>query len=95
MSQPRTCVGCRRADVRSNLVRIAHVESAAVVDIAAVLPGRGAWIHTEDRCLERALISCAFDRAFRLRGVDVSAVTELRVSVSGTTVFESETKESG
>jgi len=51
--------------------------SAVAVDTAGSLPGRGAWLHPDDRCLSAAIRRRAFGRALRITGPpDVSAVTE-------------------
>jgi predicted RNA-binding protein YlxR (DUF448 family) len=49
--------------------------SALVVDTGRRLPGRGAWLHPDLRCLELAERRRAFPRALRLAGpADASAV---------------------
>ena len=50
---------------------------AVTVDTAGRLPGRGAWLHPDDRCLAAALRRRAFGRALRITGSpDTSAVVE-------------------
>jgi len=39
-----------------------------VVDTAASLPGRGAWLHPDRECLRLALRRRAFGRALRVTG---------------------------
>ena len=67
---PRTCVGCRQRDARDNLVRVVAGTSAVEVDEKARLQGRGAWIHRDSACLNRAVRSRAFERALRKQGLD-------------------------
>lgn len=67
----RTCVGCRRRAARSALVRLvwdatAGPAGAVVVDRARVLPGRGASVHPDPACLEKALRRKAIGRALRV-----------------------------
>ena len=51
-------------------------EPVLVVDVRRSLPGRGAWLHPDPRCLELAERRRAFPRALRLTGpVDLRAVT--------------------
>ena len=69
----RTCVGCRRKDLATLLVRVALADAGAgqpavVVDLARRLPGRGAWLHPELRCLDLAERRRAFARALRFSG---------------------------
>jgi len=76
----RTCVGCRERDLVTRLVRVVLADAAAgppavVVDLARRLPGRGAWLHPELRCLDQAERRRAFTRALRAAGsVDLRAV---------------------
>ncbi|MFC7022557.1 YlxR family protein [Promicromonospora thailandica] len=81
----RTCVGCRERDQRSALLRLVpdpsmHGDAVAgpqriVVDVRACLPGRGAWVHPEPRCLELAERRRAVSRALRVDGpVDLGEV---------------------
>ncbi|WP_439645021.1 YlxR family protein [Demequina salsinemoris] len=70
----RTCVGCRGRGSRSVLVRVAVLDGAAVVDTAKTLPGRGAWLHPGDDCLELALRRRTIGRALRAPDVDLSAL---------------------
>jgi len=48
---------------------------ALVVDTGRCLPGRGAWLHPDSRCLELAERRRAFSRALQMAGpVDAGAV---------------------
>jgi predicted RNA-binding protein YlxR (DUF448 family) len=50
---------------------------AIIVDTAGNLPGRGAWLHPDERCLHVAIRRRAFARALRITGSpDTSAVVE-------------------
>jgi uncharacterized protein len=77
----RTCVGCRRTDSWSALLRVvAETDDTGsirlVPDLRHRLPGRGAWLHPTGECLERALRRRAFGRALRCGvGPDPAAVT--------------------
>ncbi|MBK8733947.1 MAG: YlxR family protein [Actinomycetales bacterium] len=77
----RTCVGCRRADSWSVLVRFVAVTgpsgtSRVVPDPRRRLPGRGAWLHPDPECFAYAVRRRAFGRALRLQAApDTSAVT--------------------
>ncbi len=78
----RTCVGCRKRELAVELLRVATVidgngKCAAAVDPAGNLPGRGAWLHPDQQCLDAAIRRRAFVRALRLTGSpDLSAVNE-------------------
>ncbi len=83
----RTCVGCRRRDSWSALLRVVAVrgETDSTMNGAVVLvpdprhrlPGRGAWLHPSTTCFEQAVRRKAFTRALRLQaGPDVSRVAD-------------------
>lgn len=78
----RTCVGCRKRELAVDLLRVVAVSNgngncAVIVDRAGNLPGRGAWLHPDDRCLQAAIRRRAFGRALRITGSpDTSAVVE-------------------
>ncbi|WP_314149871.1 YlxR family protein [uncultured Leifsonia sp.] len=68
MEAVRTCVGCRSRAPRSSLLRVVVRNSELVADTSATLPGRGAWLHPVDGCLDLALKRRAFGRALRVDG---------------------------
>ena len=77
----RTCVGCRRTDSWSALLRVvAETDETGAIrlspDPRRRLPGRGAWLHPTGDCLEQALRRRAFGRALRVGAApDPAAVT--------------------
>ncbi|PID54391.1 MAG: hypothetical protein CSA58_06000 [Micrococcales bacterium] len=69
----RTCVGCRNRGERHRLLRVVAAQlrqgqRTVVPDPAATQPGRGAWIHLSEQCVERAERRRAFLRALRIQG---------------------------
>ncbi len=74
-SPVRTCVGCRERAAQTALLRVVAVEDRLVPDLARRLPGRGASVHPDPRCLDLADKRRAFPRALRLAGpLDLSLV---------------------
>lgn len=73
---PRTCVGCRQLDAATNLVRVVATHTTCQVDEKGGSAGRGAWIHPDLGCLNRAIQIHAFDRAFRRGGLDSDPVRQ-------------------
>ncbi|MEP7016710.1 MAG: YlxR family protein [Actinomycetota bacterium] len=79
----RTCVGCRRRDVRSALLRVVaesndtgELFARVVVDQRLRLPGRGAWLHPTPECLDLAVRLKAFGRSLRVKApLDTAAVS--------------------
>ena len=77
----RTCVGCRKRELAVELLRVVAVdgngEYVVTVDPARKLPGRGAWLHPDQACLDAAIRRRAFARALRITGSpDISAAVE-------------------
>ncbi|TXL61114.1 YlxR family protein [Aeromicrobium terrae] len=72
MAVLRTCIGCRSRADKTTLVRLVATggPSAWVVtpDERGSLPGRGAHLHPDPRCLEQARRRRAFGRALRVEG---------------------------
>ncbi|MCL1840197.1 MAG: YlxR family protein [Propionibacteriaceae bacterium] len=63
----RTCVGCRRRDERARLRRFVAVDGRLTPDPSASAPGRGAWVHDDPACWDKAIARKAFPRALRCR----------------------------
>lgn len=68
MSSFRTCVGCGEKGLRVDLLRlVANPAGVLVLDRDKRAPGRGAWVHPTQACLEQAETMRAIGRAFRGR----------------------------
>ena len=73
----RTCVGCRTRAPRSTLLRVVSIDSILVVDERASMPGRGAWVHETQECVDAAIRRRAFVRALRVSGpLDTQTIEE-------------------
>ncbi|MGN6762410.1 MAG: YlxR family protein [Leifsonia sp.] len=83
MESVRTCVGCRSRAPRSSLLRIVAQNSELVVDPSATRPGRGAWLHPVDECLDLALKRRAFGRALRVEGTLGTATIRSQIMRTG------------
>ena len=68
MEAVRTCLGCRQRAPRSSLVRLVARDGRVVVDTAARLPGRGAWVHPVPGCVSSVIRRSALGRALRSAG---------------------------
>ena len=51
----RTCVGCREVLEKRSLIRIVRCPGEVCVDPTGKLAGRGAYLHDQQSCWERAL----------------------------------------
>ena len=77
MEPVRTCVGCRTRASRSDLLRVVTNGSVLVIDERAVHPGRGAWVHETQECMDAAIRRRAFVRALRVTGpLDTQTLTQ-------------------
>ncbi|MEO8263628.1 MAG: YlxR family protein [Pseudolysinimonas sp.] len=76
MEPVRTCLGCRQRAPRSSLVRVVARDGRAVVDAAARLPGRGAWVHPVSECIEIAIKRRGFGRALRVTDLETDNLDE-------------------
>lgn len=75
----RTCVACRRARPRTELVRIVRTpDDGVTVEERATTPGRGAYVCRDTSCISTATRDEGRQLRRALRGVDVGdAVHEL------------------
>ncbi|MFT4157693.1 MAG: YlxR family protein [Microbacterium sp.] len=77
MEPVRTCVGCRARAPRASLLRVVSQSGILVIDERAVLPGRGAWLHPTQACMDAALRRRALTRALRVdTTVDTRAIED-------------------
>lgn len=68
-AQPvRTCVGCRKRDDKTALVRVVVYRGEFFPDLRARMLGRGAYLHARAECVEFALRRRALQRSLRAPG---------------------------
>ncbi|GGO93563.1 YlxR family protein [Wenjunlia tyrosinilytica] len=73
----RTCVGCRTRAAKDDLLRTVAVGDECVPDPRGTLPGRGAYVHPDEACLDLAVRRRALPRALRVQGpLDVGGLRE-------------------
>jgi predicted RNA-binding protein YlxR (DUF448 family) len=51
----RTCVGCRTVLAKRTLTRVVRQPDGVVIDPTGKMNGRGAYVHDQKSCWERAL----------------------------------------
>ena len=61
----RTCTGCRERGDKAELIRVVAAGGVLLVDPKQILPGRGAYLHHSEQCLDQALKRRAIGRALR------------------------------
>lgn len=62
----RLCVGCGVRVSRQKLIRVVRRDDQVILDEEASLPGRGAWLHPDQICIEQAIARGVFPRALRV-----------------------------
>ena len=68
----RTCVGCRATDEQEEMVRVVADEAGRVkISDSRRLPGRGAYLHDDTRCVEETVKRGALSRALRRKLVPI------------------------
>lgn len=84
----RTCIGCRQRDEVTALARLCMFDGQVIVATGGTRGrslGRGASLHPRAACVQKAVASGAFSRAFRARALPS---TETVVALSGTQTTE-------
>ncbi|MBM4425146.1 MAG: YlxR family protein [Chloroflexi bacterium] len=61
----RTCVACREVLSKRNLVRLVRSAEGVEIDPSGKRAGRGAYLHDQRGCWERALKDDLLERALR------------------------------
>lgn len=51
----RTCVGCRQVLAKRSLIRVVRTPEGILVDTTGKAAGRGAYVHDDRSCWEKAL----------------------------------------
>lgn len=64
----RMCLGCQEMKPKKELIRVAkNAEGLIKVDLTGKAPGRGAYICKSTECLEKAIKSKRFEKAFETK----------------------------
>ena len=72
----RKCISCRETKNQYDMLRVAKIGDELVIDKFHKLGGRGAYICTDDKCLELAIKKRLLNRAFK-SNLDVSIYEKL------------------
>jgi predicted RNA-binding protein YlxR (DUF448 family) len=82
----RTCIGCRGAFSKADVVRIVSGPSGPIIDYREKLPGRAAYICPRRECIEKALSRANLSRALQTN-VNVPEI-EAFIEALSTTIRE-------
>lgn len=80
----RTCVGCHSVQEKRSLIRIVRTPEGVYVDADGKLSGRGAYLHDQAACWEKALQKGILAKALRteLKNEDVKRLTDTLETLS-------------
>jgi predicted RNA-binding protein YlxR (DUF448 family) len=76
------CIACRESDGKRALIRLLRVADGVVLDETGKRAGRGAYVHPQDSCWERALAGSLLQKALRTK-ISAENLKTLSASVSG------------
>lgn len=62
----RTCIACRQEEGKQSLLRLVRTGEGVVLDVTGKKAGRGAYVHPQPSCWERALRTSLLQRALRM-----------------------------
>lgn len=62
----RTCIACRQEEGKRSLLRLVRTGEGVVLDVTGKKAGRGAYVHPQRSCWERALSTSLLQRALRM-----------------------------
>ena len=68
----RSCIGCRKRENPSALIRVVLVDGKVIPDLKGGAAGRGAWLHK--KCVEVAISRGAFVFAFKANKAQSEAI---------------------
>lgn len=89
MGPIRRCLGCRRHDAKESLLRIVAVGDKIVVDREARLPGRGAYVHPNGKCVSHSLRRNVWPQALKKSGrLDQTQLEHFEATASHTEMAE-------
>ena len=79
------CIACRESDGKRDLIRIVRVAGGVLLDETGKMGGRGAYVHPQVTCWEKALAGSLIQKALRTR---ISAEDLLTLSASVSTLIQ-------
>lgn len=66
----RTCVGCREAKPKDEMIRVCCYEGKLSVDPTGRAKGRGVYVCRDPECLKKVIKKQGFKRGFRMNFTD-------------------------
>ena len=75
------CIACRESDGKRDLIRLVRVVDGVLLDESGKKAGRGAYVHPQTTCWEKALDESLIQKALRTR-ISAENLAALSASVS-------------
>ncbi len=75
------CIACRESDGKRDLIRLVRVADGVLLDETGKKAGRGAYVHPQVTCWEKALDGALIQKALRTK-ISADNLTTLSASVS-------------
>ena len=79
------CIACRASDGKRDLIRLVRVADGVLLDQSGKMAGRGAYVHPQVNCLEKALAGSLIQKALRTK---ISAENLMTLSDSVSTLLQ-------
>lgn len=77
----RMCIACRESDGKRDLIRLVRTADGVHLDASGKMSGRGAYVHPQVNCWEKALAGSLIQKALRTR-ISAESLATLSASVS-------------
>ena len=61
------CIACRASDGKRDLIRLVRVADGVLLDQSGKMAGRGAYVHPQVNCWEKALAGSLIQKALRTK----------------------------
>ena len=75
------CIACRASDGKRDLIRLVRVADGILLDQSGKMAGRGAYVHPQVNCWEKALAGSLIQKALRTK-ISAENLSTLSASVS-------------
>lgn len=79
------CIACRASDGKRDLIRLVRVADGVLLDRSGKMAGRGAYVHPQVDCWEKALAGSLIQKALRTK---ISAENLVTLSESVSTLLQ-------
>lgn len=79
------CIACRASDGKRDLIRLVRVADGVLLDQSGKMAGRGAYVHPQVNCWEKALAGSLIQKALRTK---ISAENLMTLSDSVSTLLQ-------